>query len=73
MLIGRLVEKKDLRRMDQRAGEPELLLHAPGEVAPANLFFEGSEIAEGEEAVDFPVPFPLRDTVDIGIENGYFP
>ena len=41
----RLVEEEDLRRVDERAGEAQLLLHAPRQVA-REAVLERGEVAE---------------------------
>ena len=46
--VGRLVEKQDPRRVDQRAGQPELLLHPAGEVARQPPP-ERRQVAEGQQ------------------------
>ena len=65
--VGRLVEEQDLRRVDQGAGQAELLLHPPGEIARQTLL-EGREVAEGQQAVDLLLAPAARDAVDVGIE-----
>ncbi len=48
---GRFVEQQDLRLMDQRAREPELLLHPAGE-ASGEPVLERREIREAEESLE---------------------
>ena len=58
--IGRLIQKEHLRRVDQGAGQAQLLFHPAGEIAGQPLL-EGRQVAEGQKTVDFLLP-PFRDT-----------
>ena len=66
--VGRLVEKQHARRVDERAGEAELLLHAAGEVAGEALPERG-EIAEAEQPVDLLGAAADGHAVDVGVES----
>src|SRR5512133_1937358 len=65
--VRRLVQEEHPGRVDEGAGEPELLLHAPGEVARLAAP-EGGEVAEGQEPLEAFAPAGLRDFIEIGVE-----
>ncbi len=65
--VGRLVQEQHPRRVDQRAGQAELLLHAAGEVA-RQAAFEGRQVAEGQQPLDPLVAALAGHVVDVGVE-----
>ena len=59
--VGRLVEEEYLGCVDQRAGQPEFLFHAAGQVA-RQAATKRRQIAEGQEPFG-PLRRPLRGTL----------
>ena len=69
--VGRLVQEQHSRRVDQRAGQAEFLLHAAGEVS-RQAAFEGREIAEGQQPPDTLVAALAGHVVNVGVEVEVF-
>src|ERR1035441_7316754 len=65
--IGRLVEKEELRRVDQGAGKAELLLHPSGKIA-CLAPFKRSQVAEGKKPLYFFSAPLLRHAIYISIK-----
>ena len=64
---GRLVEQQQFRRADQRAGQPQLLLHAAGELA-RQAIGERPRCGHLHQLADNAAAVSARDAVHIGIE-----
>ncbi len=65
--VGRLVQKQHLGRVDERAGEAELLLHAARQLAGLALL-ERRQVAEGEQLFDARRATLARHAVEVGVE-----
>jgi hypothetical protein len=65
---GGLVEQQQLGLVDQRAGEPQLLLHAARELA-GQAVLEGTETGEGEEPLETRRQLAPRHVVEVGVEG----
>ncbi len=65
--VGRLVEEEHSRRVDQGAGQAELLLHAAREVSGEPLL-ERLHVGESQQLVDLLfAPLPCH-AIDVGVE-----
>ena len=65
--IGRLVEKQHARRVDQGAGQAELLFHSAREIA-CQAAFEWSQVAEGQQPLHPLVAAFARHVINVGVE-----
>jgi hypothetical protein len=69
---GGLVQQEDPGMVDEGAGEGELLLHSPGEVARKPVL-EGAQIGEGVQALQAPRPFRPGNPVEVRVELDVLP
>ena len=66
-----LVEQQQPRRVDQRAGQPELLLHAAGKLARQPVG-EGGQAGKGEQTFEDPLSFQPDHAPQIGVQVEVF-
>ncbi len=67
----RLVEEEDLGRVDERAGETQLLFHASRQIARETVLERG-EVAESEESLDPGRSLLFRHPVKVRVEEDVF-
>ncbi len=66
--VGGLVQQQDLRRVDQRAGQAQLLFHSARELVGQPVLERG-EVAETQQALDARRPLLARDLEEVRVEE----